>query len=67
MLYDWTNEEVFVNQENVAILEEYMVNTLLLNPETETPTFEEETCSVIFNNFKFGVPHRLIKLVMTPQ
>jgi hypothetical protein len=67
MLYDWTNEEVFVNPENVHLLEEYMVNALLLNPETETPTFEEETCSVICNNFKFGVPHRLVKLVMMPQ
>jgi len=61
--FDWTNPDEFTNDLVTEKLEKYMVDILLLNPETETPTFDRENNSILCNNFKFTLPIELKELL----
>ena len=58
-MFDWTNDEHFKNLEELAKLEFFMKNGLLLRPESDIPTYCPATNTVSMSTgFSFNVPKK---------
>ena len=62
-LFDWVDPDCFNNDLAVEALERYMIDSLFLDPETETPSFERDKNAILCNNFEFQLPSELREIL----